>query len=200
VSRGDDVRVRPMTPADVPAIVELQRAFLDGSIVTQLGPRFLTAFHHAALEHPSSLAFVATEAGGAIGGFVLASLDVSAFNRHVKRRVFAALLGALVTPKNLPLVWRFSWSLVEAEPQPYVPAELLLLTVDANRRRQRIGQQLLAAVEDAFARVEVAQYRVAVRPHLAAARSFYLATGFESEQELPVLGQPMTYLIKRVAR
>jgi ribosomal protein S18 acetylase RimI-like enzyme len=200
VSRNDEVLVRPMTPADVQAIVDLQRAFLDGSIVTQLGPRFLTAFHHAALEHSSSLAFVAAEPNGAIGGFVLASLDVSAFNRHVKRRVFPALAGALLMPNNLPLVWRFARSLAEAEPQPPVPAELLLLTVDARRRRNRLGQRLLAAVEAAFARVDVARYRVAVRPHLAAARSFYLATGFSPEQELPVLGQPMTYLIKHVAR
>jgi ribosomal protein S18 acetylase RimI-like enzyme len=189
-----------MTSADVPATVQLQRAFLDGSIVTQLGPTFLTAFHQAALGHPASLAFVAAEPGGTIGGFVLASLDVSAFNRHVKRHTFPALVGALLAPTRLALLWRFSWSLVEAGPQPYVPAELLLLTVDASRRRNRIGQQLLAAVEDAFARAEVAQYRVAVRPHLAAARSFYLATGFEPEQERQVLGQPMTYLIKRVAR
>jgi GNAT superfamily N-acetyltransferase len=189
-----------MTPSDVSATVELQRAFLDGSIVTQLGPEFLTAFHQAALEHPASLAFVAAEPGGAIGGFVLASLDVSAFNRHVKRRALPALVSALLTPKRLALLWRFARSLVEAEPQPYVPAELLLLTVDARRRRNRIGQQLVAAVEDALARAGVARYRVAVRPHLEAARSFYLASGFEAEQELPVLGQPMTYLIKRVAR
>jgi len=189
-----------MTHADVPATVELQRAFLDGSIVTQLGQGFLTAFHRAALEHPASLAFVAAEPGGAISGFVLASLDVVAFNRHVKRRAFPALVGALLTPKRLALLWRFARSLTEAEPQPPIPAELLLLTVDARRRRNRIGQQLLAAVEDAFSRLEVTRYRVAVRPQLSAARSFYLATGFEPEQELPVLGQPMTYLIKRVAR
>ena len=33
---------------------------------------------------------------------------------------------------------------------------------------------------------------------LRRARSFYEATGFEPEQELQVLGQPMTYLTKRV--
>ena len=42
-----------MSPADIPGIVELQTAFLHGSIVTELGPRFLTRFHRVALEHPA---------------------------------------------------------------------------------------------------------------------------------------------------
>jgi hypothetical protein len=44
----------------------------------------------------------------------------------------------------------------------------------------------------------VSRYRVAVRSHLAAARAFYGATGFEPEQELRVLGHPMTYLTKKI--
>jgi ribosomal protein S18 acetylase RimI-like enzyme len=189
-----------MTAADIAAVVELQRAFLDGSVVTQLGPRFLTAFYRAALGHPSSCAFVAAEPDGTIGGFALASLDVAAFNRHTKRRVFVPLAQALLTPRGLPLIWRFARSLAEYEPEPPMPAELLLLTVDARYRRRGIGHRLLAAIEQAFAHDGVTRYRVAVRSQLAVARAFYLATGFESEQEALVLGQPMTYLIKRVAR
>jgi GNAT superfamily N-acetyltransferase len=194
------VVVRPMTPEDIAAVAELQMAFLDGSIVTQLGPRFLTALHQAALGHPSTRAFVASEADGAIGGFAVASLDVAAFNRHVKRRVFAPLVQTLLTPRGLPLIWRFAQSLIEPEPEPYMPAELLLLTVDSRHRRRGIGQRLLSAAEQAFARDGVSRYRVAVRSQLAVARAFYLATGFEAEQELLVLGQPMAYLTKRVAR
>jgi hypothetical protein len=39
---------------------------------------------------------------------------------------------------------------------------------------------------------------VAVRSHLSVARAFYLATGFIPEQEMMVLGAPMTYLTKVV--
>lgn len=200
VEAVDDVVIRPMAAGDVAAVVELQLAFLDGSIVTQLGAKFLTAFHQAALGLGSSRAFVAADPGGAIGGFALASLDVAAFHRHVKRRVLVQLLQALLTARGLPLMWRFARSLVEAEPEPHMAAELLLLTVDARYRRRGIGQRLLAAVEQAFARDGVSRYRVAVRSQLAVARAFYLATGFEPEQTLLVLGRPMTYLIKRVAR
>ena len=200
MTQADDATVREMTAADIAAVVQLQLAFLDGSIVTQLGTRFLTAFHQAALSHPSSRAFVAAEPDGVLAGFALASLDVAGFNGHVKRRVFAALVQALLTPRGLKLIWRFAQLLIESEPEPYMPAELLLLTVDPRYRRRGIGQKLLAAIEQAFARDGVSRYRVAVRSQLAVARAFYLATGFEPEQELLVLGQPMAYLTRRVAR
>lgn len=195
-----EIIVRPTLPADIGAVVDLQLAFLEGSIVTQLGRGFLTAFHAATLEHPSSRAFLAADHDGSVGGFVLASVDVTAFNGHVKRRVFLPLVQSLLTPRGLPLMWRFARSLIEPEPEPHVPAELLLLVVDARYRRRGIGQQLLAGMEQALAGDHVTRYRVAVRSHLAVARAFYLATGFEREQDLLVLGQPMTYLIKRITR
>jgi GNAT superfamily N-acetyltransferase len=88
--------------------------------------------------------------------------------------------------------------LVEREPEPYIPAELLLLVVDGRVRRRGIGRQLLGALEDAFAREGVTRYRVAVRSHLASARAFYQSLDFAPEQELAVLGRPMTYLTKDV--
>ncbi|MBZ5557461.1 MAG: GNAT family N-acetyltransferase [Acidobacteriia bacterium] len=198
--------VRPMTVADIDAIVELQLAFLEGSIITALGPGFLVAFYRAALAHPHTLAFVAAEdagagaGGGPVVGFALATLDVGAFNAHVKPRVLRALALAVLSPRG----WRLAWSIVrgigEPEPQPYMPAELLLLVVDSRVRRRRIGHTLLTELEAAFARAQAARYRVAVRSHLAVARAFYLALGFEPEQQLLVLGHPMTYLTKRVAR
>jgi hypothetical protein len=41
---------------------------------------------------------------------------------------------------------------------------------------------------------------VAVRMHLAAARAFYVAEGFQPEQERSVLGHPMIYLTKEIGR
>ena len=199
MAAADGILVRPIAATDIRALVDLQKASLDGSVITQLGRGFLAAFHAAALEHPSSHALLAV-AGGAIGGFALATVDVDAFNSHVKRRVFVPLLRSLAAPRGLPLMWRFARSLVEPQPEPQMPAELLLLVVDARYRRRGIGQRLLAEMEQAFVGDGVARYRVAVRSHLAVAKAFYMATGFEREQDLLVLGQPMTYLIKRIAR
>jgi ribosomal protein S18 acetylase RimI-like enzyme len=194
-----DVVVRPMTPEDIDAVVSLQIAFLEGSIVTGLGPGFLARMHAVSLAHSATIALVACEADQTIVGFAIASLDVHGFNAYVKPRVLTALVRAVAAPRR----WRIGLSVlrgvVEAEPQPPIAEELLLLAVDARARRRGIGQRLLADLEAMFARAGVRRYRVAVRSHLAVARAFYLALGFQVEQEQLVLGQPMTYLTKRVA-
>ena len=193
------ITIRPMTRADVAPVVALQVAFLEGSIVTELGQGFLQRFHSAGLRQPATVAYVACDQNRAVVGFVMASLEVHAFNSYVKPRVLPALMLSLVDPRRwrlLPSVFR---GVAEGEPAPYVPAELLLLVVDSRARRRRIGQRLLTELERALAGHDVSQYRVAVRSHLDVARAFYRALGFQPEQELSVLGHPMTYLIKRIA-
>lgn len=185
-----------MSRADVPAVIALQRAFLRGSIVTELGDRFLTRFHTAALEHPATRAFVARDQ--ALVGLVMGTIDVQAFNQFVKPRVLPALVRALLSRRGLMLAPRFIGSVLERGPQPHMPAELLLLAVDERARRQGVGRRLLAALEEAFAREGVTIYRVAVRTRLDDARRFYGAVGFDAEQQMMVLGEPMTYLTRRL--
>jgi ribosomal protein S18 acetylase RimI-like enzyme len=190
--------VRRMSAADVESVVRLQIAYLEGSLVTELGPGFLRRFHHAALGHPSLRAFVAVDSEQSILGFGQASTDVHAFNRAVKRLVAPRLGAALLAPSRWPLIPNFLRAVTDKEPEPPMPAELLLLVVDASARRQRIGRRLVEELERAFKDERVTRYRVAVRSHLAVARAFYTATGFVQEQELMVLGKPMTYLTKAV--
>lgn len=193
------IDVRPMTRGDIAEVVTLQCAFLEGSTITDLGPSFVAAFHRAALSHPQTVAFVAS-AKGAIAGFVLATTELPGFNAHVRPRVLWPMVRTLASPRGLAVGWRIARGLAAAEPTPAIPAELLLLVVDPQVRRQGIGHGLVARLEDAFAADGIDRYRVAVRPHLKLARAFYEATGFEFEQELAVLGRPMTYLTKRVRR
>lgn len=193
----DASTLRPMSPADVTDVVALQRAYLKGSIVTDLGAGFLARFHAAALEHSATRAFVIRTAND-LAGFAIGTTDVGGFNRSVKPRVLLPLVRALLSPTGLALVPQFLRAVGEHGPQPHIAAELLLLAVDERARRQGVGRRLLAAVEQAFARDGVAEYRVAVRTHLDDARRFYGALGFTTEQELPVLGRPMTYLTKRL--
>jgi ribosomal protein S18 acetylase RimI-like enzyme len=197
-ARPEVACVRTMAPGDVDEVVALQVAFLDGSIVTELGTSFLKRFHHAALAHQSIRAFVAVGAGGAIVGFVQASCDVHAFNSYMRPRILARLASALLVPARWRLIGHFVQGIGDREPQPPMPAELLLLVVDASVRRQQVGRRLVGALEDTFASEKISRYRVAVRSQLTIARAFYLATGFEREQELSVLGAPMTYLTKPV--
>lgn len=190
--------IQPMSASDIPAAVSLQVAFLNGSVLTQLGPRFLTRFHAAALTHQQSRAFIATDDGGTVMGFALGSLDVHGFNAHVKPRVLGAMALALLSPSRVTLAPSLARMVVEGEPQPPIPAELLLLVVAPAVRRGGVGRSLIGALERAFAIGGTTQYRVAVRSQLAVARAFYEALGFAHEQERSVLGQPMLYLTKQV--
>src|SRR5207244_11077997 len=153
----------------------------------------------AAVGPPPGRAFGAGDDPGAISAFVMGTLVVSAFNAHVKPRVLPALAQPLLPPRGIALGWRFARTLFEPEPRPHIPAELLLLAVDRRCRRQRIGHRLVAALESEFARAGVRFYRVAVRSQLEGGRRLVGALGFEPEQELLVLGKPMTYLTKHVA-
>ena len=191
-------RIDRMSPGDIAPVVALQIAYLDGSVVTQLGPVFLTRFLRVTLQHDPSRAFVARDGSARIVGFAIGSLDVHAFNQFVKPRVFTALVHALLTPSRVALIGSMARMVVEGEPEPPIPAELLLLVVDPTTRRQGIGAKLLQELENAFAVGNVARYRVAIRSHLSEARAFYSALHFEHEQERTVLGRPMVYLTKRL--
>jgi ribosomal protein S18 acetylase RimI-like enzyme len=192
-------RIDPMSAMDIPVVVTLQTAFLDGSIITQLGPGFLTRFHGVALEHDSCRGFVARDTNRDIVGFAVGSVNVHDFNRYVKPRVLPALFRSLLSPFGVGLAGNLARMVIEGEPQPSIPAELLLLVVDPRARRRGVGGGLLSAMEESFAFQQIPRYRVAVRSHLAAARAFYLALQFQHEQERTVLGRPMVYLTKHVS-
>ena len=190
--------IKPMSPSDIPIVVRLQTSFLEGSIVTQLGPAFLARFHGAALEHEASCAFVARDADDVVVGFALGSVDVHGFNSYVKPRVLTAMIRSLLSPARLGLAGSLARTVFEGEPQPPIPAELLLLVVDPRARRGGVGGGLIRALEETFATHGIPRYRVAVRSQLDAARAFYVALGFQHEQNRVVLGQPMVYLTKQV--
>jgi ribosomal protein S18 acetylase RimI-like enzyme len=199
VTSDGEVVVRPMRDEDVAPVVRLQLSFLEGSFITELGARFLMAFHRAALDHAQTKAFVAFDEGKHLAGFVMATIDVHAFNAHVKRRIVVPMATALASPRRTRIALRIALSLFEGEPQPPIPAELLLLVVSGTARRRGHGQRLLTTLEAAFRAEGIARYRVAVRSHLAVARLFYVAAGFDFEEERRVLGAPMTYLTKLVS-
>jgi GNAT superfamily N-acetyltransferase len=189
-------QLRRMELADVPRVMALQRQLLPSSAVTQLGPRFLARFYRVALVYDGCEAIVACDANHQVVGAALATGDHTQFHSYVTPRVFAWLLGAMSVRWGLAV--RFLRSLGERQPRQAVPAELLLLFVDQTHQGRGCGTQLLGAIEDAFSRQGIVEYRVSVRSEITDALAFYARRGFRHEEELIVLGRPMTYLARRI--
>jgi ribosomal protein S18 acetylase RimI-like enzyme len=186
-----------MVAGDVDEVSRLHLTSLVGSMLTELGPRFVRRLHSAQLGHWSTRASVAVDAGGTILGFAVGSVDARQLSRHVTPMVLPALVWSLASRRALRLGGRILRALTERSPQPPIAAELLLLAVDASARRRGIGRCLIGALEAEFRQDAVAVYRVSMRPGGAAA-PFYEALGFAVDQHVPVFGEPMTYLIKRI--
>lgn len=66
---------------------------------------------------------------------------------------------AVLAPPRIRLVASLARMIVEGEPQPPMPAELLLLVADPRARRSGIGRALLTALFLRVARVHTGQLR-----------------------------------------
>lgn len=196
-SRMRGLHVSPLTNADVAHAATLAvRTLADESRLAQLGATFLEAFYRASLQHRDTIAAKAVDELGQSVGYVLTSADVHAFRRHVQPRIVRPMAQALVHPRRIRLVPNIVRGLRDAEPEPYIPAELLLLYVEPQQMRRGAGRALLNWLEPSFKERGIERYRVAVRSRLGEAKAFYQAVGFVFEQELPVLGEPMTYFVR----
>jgi len=193
------VRVSPLAAAEVASAATLAvRALADESRLAQLGEAFVHAFFRASLSQVDTCAARAVDAAGQTVGYALASADVHAFRRHVQPRIALRLVRALLNPGRIHLAPNFLRGLREAEPQPAIAAELLLLYVDPQHKREGVGRELLTWLESGFKARDIRRYRVAVRSQLGEAKAFYQAVGFVFEQELPTLGEPMTYFVREL--
>jgi len=187
--------LRRLTASDVLAVARLQSGLLQNSAITQLGVGFLVRFYRVALAAGCE-AFVACDADGRVIGAALATEDIARFNAYVTPRIALRLLASL--SRRWALAFRFLRGCFERKPSRHVAAELLLLFVDGSRQRGGTGKRLVQAVEDAFARRGVIEYRVSLRSEIRGAQAFYAAIGFQYDDELIVLGRPMTYLKKQI--
>jgi len=190
--------VEPMSAQDIPFAAEMAVRLLPASLLAQLGLDFMAALYRAALDHPATVALKIVDPQARALGFCLASVDADGFQRSVRPRLLTATARALASPARMRLIPHLLRGLVDSEPEPLVPAELLLLYVDGTCQRQGSGRRLILQLEAELARRGVRQYRVAVRSQLASARAFYLAMGFRFEQERQVLGEPMTYFTREI--
>ena len=185
-----------MKSSDVQQVAALQWEVLGDSSVTQLGIRFLIRFYQTVLTCSGCEAVVACDARGDIIGAAVGVADLRHFNAYVTPRIMLRLSLSLMCRWGLAV--RFLRTAFEHKPERQVAAELLLLFVDGRRQGAGSGTRLLQDLERVFIQRRIIEYRVSVRSEIAGALAFYAARGFQYEDELMVLGRPMTYLTKRL--
>lgn len=198
------VTMRVVELSDVGPTARLHLKALPGGFFVSLGPRFLRAYHRTFLTSPAGIALLA-ECGGATVGFVVGTVDEATHYRHVLRRDRWALgirgLASLISQPSLGYrfvrtrLLRYLRGLARlSRPSPVPSAEVVHLptagvlshmAVDASRRGEGIGRDLLAA----FAETAKAQGARTVRLSTASdnevARRFYERAGWREVDERP---------------
>jgi len=172
--------IRPMQPADVPAVSRLHAERIPG-LLARLGRPAAGAWYRAALATGEGIGLVAVE-GSELAGFVFgavhpAGLRASIVRRHPGPVLATTLAGVLRRPASLPGVLR---GLRGPPPGAYdadVP-ELIYLATAAGRQGGGVGQALVARFTDVIRGCGVAGYELSVDEDNARAIGFYERAGF----------------------
>lgn len=146
--------VRPMIPADVPAVVDVHLRAFPGFFLSFLGPRFLREFYRSFLRDPRGVAFVAEEtATSRILGVAAGPLSPDGFFRSLLARrwwaFFMASVGPLVrNPGILPRLAR-AVSYRGEPPAGLKRALLSTIAVAPELQRRGIGLSLIGVWSEA---------------------------------------------------
>lgn len=147
--------VRPLTLADVDAVVAIHLAGMPGYFLTSLGPRFLRLYYCEAIQSKGGIG-LALERDGRVLGFATGEFGPGSFYRRLLlRRGLAfglcALGAALKRPGILARMWRQVFERVGAPASPEV-ARLASLAVVPEAEGRGYGLVLIAACIDEIRR------------------------------------------------
>jgi len=94
LERRSNVRVRPMTQADLRSVVDVHFEVFPGYFLTRMGRRFTLLYYAQYLTHHRAYALVA-EVDGSVVGFIVGGRDVGDLERRFYRRNFATLASII---------------------------------------------------------------------------------------------------------
>jgi len=176
------MNVQPLTIGHARRIAEIHAQALAGDFLPSLGVPFLTELYRAILGLRLGFGFV-TGVDDWITGFVIASEDTSTLFRKVMlRRAVPLGLHMLPAVVRRPTLLRNiieTFTYPEQEGGVPIPAELVVIAVDASRRGHGEGAQLCAALDAEFRRRGITCYKVTVNQGNEGANRFYTRHGFE---------------------
>ncbi len=177
------VVLRPAVIEDAPALARMHRAAIGTGFLPTLGLRFMRRLYRALIDHHDAVVLVLDDSGHTVG-FVAGVRDVGAFYRRFVRR-HGIPAGVSAIPSLLrPSTLRRAWETLRYEGVGgNVPAELLSMAVDAERRGRGLGYRLGIAFLEAL---DAERVRVVVGADNAVAAGAYRKMGFVDAGELEV--------------
>ncbi|MFO7654402.1 MAG: GNAT family N-acetyltransferase [Candidatus Krumholzibacteriia bacterium] len=208
--------MRTYTSRDAPRVSALHRLALPRGFLSSLGDRFLGTLYGLLATAPGTRVLVAADDGDRCVGFVAGSIDVRHAYRHVLRRGWFPLLGAMLPATLRPGVLpRAVQTLIyplrrpgrqrkPARPEGEVEtirAELLSIAVAAEARGHGLGRKLVAALEDDLRQWgHDGPYRVVTDSEDPRSNAFYLALGFARAGEFLHHGHVMAIYTRTLPR
>lgn len=180
--------VRPMSEADVPAVVRLHREAFADSFMTTFGEGFLSAFYAELIAHPDGYGCVVAGAGERPEGFCVGATGAGqGLARDMLRArplsfVWPALFSVARSPRRLGRVLRLARSYLRPGPGGDIgPAGALLMQIAVAEHLRGTGaaEQLVERFLDEMRSRGVQSVTLGVEPDNARAIAFYRRIGFQ---------------------
>lgn len=189
----DELILRRMAAADVPAVTNLHSLAFAGSMGVSLGERYVNAFLLWFIDDPTGEAVVAVKAGEVVG-YVCGADD--GYNTRQNRALFRDIVGGLISHPRVLMHKNFLPQLpnriatlisprTAARVAPVVPTgpdvfDLVGIGVSPLVRGAGVGKKLIAAFADrVFARRQLQRIILSVYDDNVAARRLYEACRFD---------------------
>lgn len=183
-----EIKIRPASPEDAPAISQLHRRRIETGFLSSLGPGFLRLLYQA-LIHSTHGSVIVAESEDEVVGFIAGTADTNAFYREFLRRHVLGALLRLVPALFRVSTWRRIWETLRyGGDGGEVSAELLSMAVAPGVSRSGLGQQLVRALLHWAEEEGMGEMKVVVGADNAAAITLYCKMGF---------GTPRPYEVHR---
>ena len=184
--------IRALRATDVADIAKIHSESLPGDLLTLLGEPFLRRLYVAMMKSGWVFGFVA-ELNERIDGFVVGTTQTSGMFRSVLRTaapglVIAALPRVLSRPT---LAWKLAQAVIYPSRVPGVAedAELLVIAVRPEHRGERLGAELVEALNREFVRRGIDSYKLTVYDANERAASFYERLRFDRRGNFTLFGR-----------
>jgi ribosomal protein S18 acetylase RimI-like enzyme len=199
---GESYTLRPFHPDDAPQAARLHAAAIETGLLSSLGTPFLTSLYRLMAADPAADGCVAVQ-DSQIVGFAVYTADLHALYRSMLRRgglrFMWRLAGSLFS-------WRRCRRILETllyprcgRRRPLPRAELLVVAVRRDRRREGIGRRLVAETAAQGCREGWGSIKVCVGGSLHGTQAFYRRLGFEHACDIRRHGRISQIWIKQLA-